>query len=112
MPDLPRLIGLLLLPEYSQLGCAAVTEPLFVANWLSGQELYRWRLISLDGKPVGSSSGQKLPVDAGIDEVNKLDLLLVLASFDVKRLAADQALKSSLRRVARHGAIIAGVETS
>jgi AraC family carnitine catabolism transcriptional activator len=106
------LVGLLLLPDFSQLGLAAATEPLFVANWLSGSELYRWFSLSLDGKQVRSSAGQKLPVDAGVAEVSKFDMLLVLASFDVKRLTRNQALKSWLRRVARHGATIASIETA
>ena len=54
MVDSSRLVGLLLLPDFSQLGLAAVTEPLFVANWLSGRALYRWRTLSLDGKPARS----------------------------------------------------------
>lgn len=112
MADESRLVGLLLLPDFSQLGHAAATEPLFVANWLSGRTLYRWQTLSLDGKAVRSSSGQKLPVDAGIREGSRFDLLLVLASFDVKRLAHDHALKAWLRRVARHGATIGSIETA
>src|SRR4029453_17081258 len=112
MADSPRLVGLLLLPDFSQLGLAAVTEPLFVANWLSGRPRYRWQTLSLDGRAARSSSGQKLPVDAGIGDVSKFDLLLVLASFDVKRLTRDHALKSWLRRVARHGATIGSIETA
>jgi AraC family transcriptional regulator, carnitine catabolism transcriptional activator len=89
-----------------------VTEPLFVANWLSGRELYRWLTLSLDGRPTRSSSGQRLPVDAGIAEMSRFDMLLVLASFDVKRLTHDRALKSWLCRVARHGATIGSIETA
>lgn len=112
MADESRLVGLLLLPDFSQLGLAAVTEPLFVANWLSGRALYRWQTLSLDGKAARSSSGQRLPVDAAIGAASRFDLLLVLASFDVKRLARDQALKAWLRRVARHGATIGSIETA
>jgi AraC family carnitine catabolism transcriptional activator len=112
MADESRLVGLLLLPDFSQLGLAAVTEPLFVANWLSGRALYRWQTLSLDGKAARSSSGQRLPVDAAIGAASRFDLLLVLASFDVKRLARDQVLKAWLRRVARHGATIGSIETA
>jgi AraC family carnitine catabolism transcriptional activator len=112
MAETPRSIGLLLLPDFSQLGFAAVTEPLFVANWLSGRELYRWRSLSLDGKPVRSSAGQKLAVDCAIADMNRFDMLLVLASFDVKRLTRDPALKAWLRRVARYGATIGSIETA
>ncbi len=112
MANESRLVGLLLLPDFSQLGLAAVTEPLFVANWLSGRARYRWQTLSLDGRPVRSSSGQKLPVDAGIAAASQFDMLLVLASFDVKRLTRDHALKAWLRRVARHGATIGSIETA
>src|SRR5215475_7750820 len=112
MADDSRLVGLLLLPDFSQLGLAAATEPLFVANWLSGRALYRWQTLSLDGRPVRSSSGQRVPVDAGVAAASRFDMLLVLASFDVKRLARDHALKAWLRRVARHGATIGSIETA
>jgi len=112
MAESTTSVGVLLLPDFSQLSYAAITEPLFVANWLSGRELYRWRTLSRDGKPVRASAGQRLVVDAGIRDMNRFDLLLVLASFDVKRLARDHGLKSWLRRVARHGATIGSVETA
>ena len=56
MAETPRSIGLLLLPDFSQLGFAAVTEPLFVANWLSGRELYRWRSLSLERSSCSAAS--------------------------------------------------------
>src|SRR5688572_1690710 len=112
MAEAPRIVGLLLLPAFSQLGLAAVTESLFVANWLSGETLYHWRTLSLDGKPARSSAGQRQMVDAGIGDESRFDILLVMASFDVKRLTRDQALKAWLRRVARHGATIGSIETA
>src|SRR3954451_19594042 len=107
-----RLIGLLLLPSCSHLALGAVVEPLFIANWLTGRPLYRWRTLSLDGKPVRTSSELPVPVDAGIAETAEFDALYVLASFDVKRLTRDRSLKAWLRRVARHGATIASIETA
>ena len=112
MPAKPRDIGLLLLPSFSHLALGAVTEPLFVANWLAGRKLYRLRTLSLDGRPVTTASELTVPVDAGIAAAVDFDALYVLASFDVKRLARDRALKAWLRRVARHGAAIAAVETA
>jgi AraC family carnitine catabolism transcriptional activator len=108
----PKEIGILLLPSFSHLALGAVVEPLFIANWLSGRPLYRWRTLSLDGKPARTSSDLAVPVDAGIAEAAEFDTLYVLASFDVKRLTRDRGLKAWLRRVARHGATIAAIETA
>jgi AraC family carnitine catabolism transcriptional activator len=108
----PRVIGILLLPSFSHLALGSVVEPLFIANWLTGRPLYRWRTLSLDGKPVRTSSELSVPVDAGIAATAEFDALYVLASFDVKRLTGDRSLKAWLRRVARHGATIAAIETA
>ena len=110
--ETPRSVGLLLLPEFSQLGLAAVTECLFVANWLSAREVYRWRTLSLDGKAARSSAGQRVPVDRGIEQPGRFDILLVMASFNVQPLTRHRALKAWLRRVARHGTTIGSIETA
>ena len=112
MAPAPKEIGVLLLPSFSHLALGAVVEPLFIANWLSGRPLYRWRTLSLDGKPARTSSELTVPADAGMEESAEFDALYVLASFDVKRLTRDRSLKAWLRRVARHGATIAAIETA
>lgn len=112
MAEKPREIGILLLPSFSHLALGAVAEPLFIANWLTGRPLYRWRTLSLDGKPVRTSSELPVPVDSAIAGKAEFDALYVLASFDVKRLTRDRSLKAWLRRVARHGATIAAIETA
>src|SRR4051812_24577930 len=111
-PNQPREIGILLLPSFAHLALGAVVEPLFIANWLTGRALYRWRTLSLDGKPVRTSSEFSVPADASIADTAEFDALYVLASFDVKRLTRDRSLKAWLRRVARHGATIAAIETA
>jgi AraC family carnitine catabolism transcriptional activator len=112
MAQNPREIGILLLPSFAHLALGAVVEPLFIANWLIGRPLYRWRTLSLDGKPVRTSSELSVPADAAIGDTTEFDALYVLASFDVKRLTRDRSLKAWLRRVARHGATIAAIETA
>src|ERR1700693_5780275 len=70
--DMPRLGGflrklaLLLLPEFSNFGVAAVTEPLFIANWLAQDTVFEWRTICDDGKPVRASNGSIVPVDGDL----------------------------------------------
>ena len=46
-------IDILVLPETNLILVASVIEPLRAANRISGQALYRWRIFSPDGLPVG-----------------------------------------------------------
>jgi transcriptional regulator GlxA family with amidase domain len=38
----PEMIGFLMIPQFSMIAFSAAIEPLRLANYLSGQELYRW----------------------------------------------------------------------
>jgi AraC family carnitine catabolism transcriptional activator len=111
-PALPsQRIGFLLLPDFPQICLAAAIEPLFIANWLAGAELYRWETLSLDGRPVRASNGTSVAVDGAVSEDLRFDALFLLASFDVKRQTGDRKLRAWLRRVARHGAVMGAIET-
>ena len=106
-----RQIGVLLLPSFSWLTLASLNEPLFVANWLSQAPHYRWRLLSLEGASVEASSGLRMRVDGAIGDEDRFDAVFVMASFEPKRHAANRTLRAWLRRQARHGAELAGIET-
>ena len=53
----PRTFGFFLVPKFAKLAFTSAVEPLRAANLLSGQELYRWRAISRDGRPVAMACG-------------------------------------------------------
>ena len=106
-----RRIGILLLPSFSHLTLSSLTEPMFVANWLTQSQRYRWRLLSPEGASVEASSGLKVRVEGPIGEGDRFDAVFLLASFEPKRHAADRRLRAWLRKQARHGAELGGVET-
>ena len=110
-PRPPHDVAFVLLPEFSLMGLAQAVEPLFVANWLAQAELFRWSLVSVDGLSVRASNGIGLPIDAAVGEDDRYGTVIVVASFDAKRHARDQRLRSWLRRMARFGAEIGAVET-
>jgi AraC family transcriptional regulator, carnitine catabolism transcriptional activator len=105
-----RKVALLLLPEFSNFGLAAVTEPLFVANWLAQATVFEWRTISDDGKPVRASNGSDIPVDGDLTLAAGCASLFVLASFDPARTARSRARTRWLKRIARTGAELVGIE--
>jgi len=105
-----RKVALLLLPEFSNFGLAAVTEPLFVANWLAQGTVFEWRTISDDGQPVRASNGSDVPVDGDLTLAAGCASLFVLASFDPARTARSRARTRWLKRIARTGAELVGIE--
>jgi AraC family carnitine catabolism transcriptional activator len=105
-----RRLALLLLPEFSNLGLAAITEPLFVANWLSRRALFEWRSVSVDGEPVRASNGAMLPVDGDLAGARECASVFVLASFEPLQSARGRPLTRWLQRAARAGLELGGVE--
>ena len=105
-----RKVALVLLPEFSNFGLAAVTEPLFVANWLAQGTVFEWRTISDDGRPVRASNGSDVRVDGDLTLAAGCASLFVLASFDPARTARSRARTRWLKRIARTGAELVGIE--
>ncbi|WP_119462836.1 GlxA family transcriptional regulator [Rhodospirillaceae bacterium SYSU D60014] len=102
-------VDLLVLPDASMLSLASTMEPLRAANRASGRTLYRYRLLSPDGRAVMTSGQLPIPVEAVFDPDDIRDTLIVVAAFNIFRHSTP-ALMAGLRRVARRGVPIGGVE--
>lgn len=89
---------------------AATMEPLRAANRVSGQTLYSWRLLSLDGEPVITTSGVSIGATEGFDDADERDALIIIASMDDRR--AEKKIHASLRRLARRRVPIGAVEAA
>jgi transcriptional regulator GlxA family with amidase domain len=50
---------------------ATAIEPLRSANRMLGYEAYRWRLASLDGKPVQGSNNVEIKIDTSLEDERK-----------------------------------------
>jgi transcriptional regulator GlxA family with amidase domain len=90
------------------LGFAAAIDPLRSANRMSGRQLYRWRLVSIDGHSVSASNGIAVPVDGAIGDDFESAAVAVVAGIDGERFA-DRTALAWLQRLARHGAAIGAV---
>ncbi|NHV25961.1 GlxA family transcriptional regulator [Burkholderia sp. D-99] len=101
-------------------GIAAPTDIFTAANHLAPsiragrpQAPFRWRIESIDGKPVRTASGQTAPVDGAIDCHSAADAIWLTAPFvaDLERLLARPAslapLFDALRRHHARGTLIA-----
>ncbi len=105
-----RKITFLILPEFSNLSLAAAIEPLFVANWLAQRTLFEWQVVSVDGNPVPASNGRRVPVDAPLSAAEGCKTAFVLASFDPQRVADKRPAVRWVKRMARFGVEIGGIE--
>ncbi len=102
-------IDVLVLPDFSLMSLAATVEPLRAANRASAQDLYHWRLLSIDGAPPCSSSGIQVVMYGRFEPDSPRDALFVVAAFHAQRHA--KAVLRDLRRVARRGVPLGGIES-
>ena len=109
-PNGPQRVGFLLLPKFSLMAFSAASEPLRVANWLSGKTLYEWWLLSEDGAPVSASNHMPCIPDYAIDQIVECDMVVVCASFDPERAATNKTI-NWLRRMSRTGAKLGSLDT-
>ena len=57
-----------LVPDFTMVAFATALDPLRIANRMLGYEAYKWRLTSIDGRPVRASNGVECAVDTSLDE--------------------------------------------
>ncbi len=60
-----------LVPDFTMIAFATALDPLRSANRMLGYEAYKWRLASVDGKPVRASNFVECAVDTSLDDERK-----------------------------------------
>jgi transcriptional regulator GlxA family with amidase domain len=101
--DGPQSFGFLVVPEFAMLAFTSAVEPLRAANLLSERDLYDWRVITRDGRPVASSNRIQLVADASIETAGRPDTIVVCSGLNAHRFE-DKGVFAWLRRSARAGA--------
>lgn len=101
----------LTLPRYSMIALSSAVEPLRMANMVTGEAVYDWSIVSIDGQPTAASNGLQLAPTGPLDKLGPVDILFVCGGVDVQAGVTPKVL-SSLRRLAdRHvplGALCTG----
>ncbi|MER8439803.1 GlxA family transcriptional regulator [Mesorhizobium sp. M1312] len=111
----PLSLAILVLPGFSHLALGAYIEPLRVANLLAERELFCWRVLSLDGKSVSSSSGLSVGATADIGDFvtgdHRYDQAVIVAGdpLDPRQLPK---VNSLLRNIARRNVRITAIGTA
>lgn len=107
----PRRVGILVMPQFSNLGLAMVVEPMAIANWLCQRLLYEWVVLSVDGESVPATNGMLMPARSVTAEAGMFSTVFVIASFEAKAHAKNRVAKAWLQRQGAFGAQIGGIET-
>ncbi|XNS33464.1 GlxA family transcriptional regulator [Halomonas cupida] len=107
----PQTIGFLLLDNFTLISLASAIEPLRMANQLSGQELYRWFTLSLDGSAVQASDGLTVTPDTSTTVPLSLDMVVVCGGIAPTQTVANghiSWLRAQSRHLRRFGSVCTG----
>ncbi len=104
-------IAMLLLENFNNMAAQAFIDPFRAANYLKGQALYNWPWLSLNGNSVIASNSAGLGPAQPFDQFQGVpDFLVVNASWTPERYRTP-GLQNWLRRLAKHGAVMCGLDT-
>ncbi len=104
----PLKTAVLVLDECTTLSFASVVDPMRAANRLADRPVFDWDYVSATSEPVLLTSALHVPA-IPLARLQGCDLLVVVASFQLARLATPSLLVG-LRRIAGTGATLAGID--
>lgn len=102
-----KSVGFLLVNNFTMIAMAAAIETLRLANQLSGQDLYRWHTLTLDGRPVRASNGLLVSPDVPGGMSPAMDVVFVCGGKDVL-LSCTAQQAAWLRSQASEGVYMGG----
>ena len=100
MQPLPRTrYAFLTLPRYSMIALSNAVEPLRMANIITGQTVYEWSIVSLDGEPTPASNGLQLSPTVALEKAGAFDIVFVCGGVNVQG-AVSPKIVAALKRLA------------
>lgn len=101
-------VAIVVLPPVSMSGVAPLIDALRLANEIDGRALYRWQVLSWDGRALPLAGGATLPVDDAFGDGLCCDWLIV-ATERFQQFADYKLFLSSLARVGQRTALVTGI---
>jgi transcriptional regulator GlxA family with amidase domain len=97
-----------LLPEFTHIAFSCALEPLRISNLVSGKPLYRWTLLSDDGKTATCSNGSVTLTEGGMEAGRRTDRLFLISGLNVQTHTTPKLL-AWLRRERAAGTPLGGI---
>ena len=105
-----RRVGVLLFERFSNHCLANAVEPLRVCNTILGRKVYEWEFLTMDGRPVTSSSGLPVAANLPLPQSGSGEVLFLLPSYGFKELATAANCRA-LRAAAGRYHVVAGMDS-
>lgn len=109
-PGAPITITFLLFDRFSNLCLANCLEPLRSANTVSRGAIFEWRIVTLTGDPVISSSGMQVLPHGKAGQMERCDYLFVLVSYEHTHHDTPRT-RQALRGAAKQAKTLVGMDT-
>jgi AraC family carnitine catabolism transcriptional activator len=109
VPLLPCPIGFVLLPQFAAIALASAIEPLRIANRYL-REAYRWKLLSLDGRPVADGNGTLVQPHGNAFEEGVFGSVIICADVQPERCYSRE-LRRWLHQQHAAGASLGALDT-
>ena len=113
-----KTIVFFLVPNFSMIAFTTAIEPLRLANRMRGDEMYAWRLASIDGLPVTASNGVVVNVQTSLDDERhalassrRPNIMFVCSGIHVEQ-AENKSLFAYLRECKNSGVTVGGLCTA
>ena len=103
-------IAVFLFENFSNHCLANAVEPFRAANTISGNRLYSWKYLSLDGGTVTSSSGLSVETVSWAEEMQSGEYLFVMPSYGFAGFATPR-MSQTLRAARNRFKLLAGLDT-
>ena len=107
----PLHLTLLVVPHFNLSATTSFLDPFRVANYLHGEGLFRWDVISEQGGEVQASNGMAISTMSMGEVANARRDLVVVSSSWSPDAHAPPPIRAALWRWARQGATLGGIDT-
>lgn len=105
----PLTVTFLVLTGSSIMCVASAVDPLRAANRVTGETVFDWKLVSVDGDAPVTTSGLPVAVSGAFSPTDRADAFAVIGGFG-SRQEESPAILAGVRRVARGAKAFGGIE--
>ena len=103
-------IGFFLTSNFSMLPFVSALEPLRIANRMARKPLYRWSVITEDGRPALATNGLEVAADYSISDAPDFAMLFVAGPHEPSLFDQPKSLDWIVKQ-SKRGILIGGIET-